>query len=296
MFWINWVPCIGYSVAFFCHLIGLILLKTVKVAIVNQRIIIINLALSEMLSSCLQVVSSILALNQIRSKALLFFIATCGLVTKFIMLHLIMDRAIVVRFHLKYQIYFTKNRVKLVSFLLWFLSAFVSLGFILVAEIYLSYLKVNVIIIFTYLGIDSLIVISSVATYAYLFFVTVKSEKNLNGSCRKNTTKILSKYKVPCLITATYIVFNFTGMVLVVMVFLERRPNRPMLVMYSISVSLVIIGTISDCFIYVILQRNLRQYLCRMLKGRHGSHREKYRVSQTSMASNRQQTSMTTAL
>ena len=243
--------------------------------IANQRVIIMNLALSEMSYSFLQIVSAVLAMYKIKSTFLLFFVATFGLVTRCIMLHLIIDRAMVICLHLKYPVYFTTKRVKLLSFLLWLVSALLSLGFIVLAEFNLSYMKVNVIIIYLYLVIDSTIVISSIASYTYLFFVTVKSENNLRGNIRKNTKCILSKYRIPCLITASYIVFNFTGMVLVVTVFLRRRPDRPLLIEYSISVCLVIIGTISDCIIYVIFQKDLRQYLCNMLTGRH--YRERYR-------------------
>ena len=291
----NWIPCIGFAFAFLCHMFGVYLLKVGKVAIANQRVIIINLALSEMLSSCTQCINSVFAINRTRSTFLLFFVATCGLVTRFVMLHLIVDRSMVIYFHLKYHLYFTKKRVKVASLVLWLVSASLSLGFSLVAQYKLSYWKVNIMIMYAYSAADSIIILSSVISYTHLFFVTVKSERNLRGTVRSSRIKILRKYKLPCLIIATYIVFNFTGTVLVVIIFLRPQVNEPMLVMYSVSVSLVIIGTISDCFIYVIFQKDLRQYLFALLTGTKWRHQGTYRFTQPPINSYSQQMSMTTA-
>ena len=267
----------GYIFTAILHSIGIWILCSVKMALANQRLIILNLALAELLSCIERIIYTSGSLADFRNTIWLrfgFFLHLfAAFITKFIMLLLTLDRFLEIYFHMKYAVYLTRKKLFYILITLWLLSAGLSVTLVLVAIFVSEVLKMYALFFYVYFGIDIVITIAAVSTYIY-FFVKVRSfkqkERKLSGHLIQHKQSTSNKFLVPCLTIATYILFNVTGTTIHMAIQLmedKYAPTSLIIALSHIGFLLMLLGWVSDWMIYIILQRNVRKKLMKTCCG-----------------------------
>ena len=98
---------LAFSLSGITHLVGLVILYCIKMRLVNQRMITLNLALAEMMNSFSQVAFSSRFLHGHKDFFCLFLTIVAVVANKLIMIYLIVDRFLDIHFHMQYPLYFT---------------------------------------------------------------------------------------------------------------------------------------------------------------------------------------------
>ena len=263
----------GYFIAALIHTFGLFLLHRVHFQPANQRLLIIHLAWTELCTSLSQaVVYTFLVAGRCDPYSTCSFIdkfvyRLFGGTSKLIMIYLICDRAFDIYFHLRYPLYFTQQTVKKVLITLWIVGVTFALITVLMHK--LRFRGEGIVISTFFVGTDALIVITAVITYSYLYFKVRQILSNSQGNPQPentNTTPI-SKFLLPCLIIATYLIFNLTGSVLLSysrFVLEERVLTKS--VLSEVAHMFWILGWTSDGAIYIFLQKSVRERLQSMFR------------------------------
>ena len=257
----------AHAVVVVFHIIGLTMLLLVKFEPVNQRLILINLACTEVCTGASQTVVFALLPSKCDAScksADIFFYLFFALANKFIMLHLICDRLFDIYLNIKYPIYFNRTKLKQIIKGLWFFSGMFSLTMVLSMKFDVGKSEIrwavftNVIV-----GLDVAIVISALITYIYLY-VKVKHllsvDIHQHASQNNNLSRSFrSKFFLPFLIIATYLVFNIGGDVMYQ--YKERSDLSKPIRSYLSEVSHLfwILGWLSDAILYVFLQKSIRR-------------------------------------
>ena len=232
--------------------------------LVNQRMITLNLALAEMMNSFSQVAFSSRFLHGHKDFFCLFLTIVAVVANKLIMIYLIVDRFLDIHFHMQYPLYFTKEKISKVLMSLWVVSLATALILTLLARFVYSFLVINSFVIYIYFIMDLIITAAALVAYFYLYLTISRSNRKLQRNGNKKE-RILSKFTVPFLIIASYLVFNVTGMALIMVVFIDRTHHMKM-TLHSFGIYLIALGIISDAFIYVFLQKDIRNGLRKVLQ------------------------------
>ena len=278
----HYISIAGFSVSALIHMTGLNLLRRVRMHQNNQRLILINLALAELLSSVIQIAENMRYVFEIKGKQFNYtpgcyverFIAIfTNIATKLIMLELVVDRLLDVLLNVKYPLYFRKRQIMKILTCLWSVSGAVSLALVLGYECFIVPE-----IIYTFLVCDVAIAITASITYTYFYVVVnkvIQRERRYSFSGgHAPTQQKRSKFMVPFLMMGTYLVFNLTGTAMfMVMLHINSK------ILHNVSVSLIFTGYISDGFIYIFCQKEVRTlWVTNLLK----SWRDERRVSSSS--------------
>ena len=260
----------GYFCGGIVHLVGLYILHKVKINLINQRLLLINVAVIEMLFGILQTVLNILQpyLSHSFVFGLIDLCCICLLLTMYhlAMLHLTLDRLFDIYLHIKYPTVFQKEKLVRIIAFLWAASTTTAMGMVL-----LALTKHNISITLKYvmlvqISMDFIIIISFIVTYAYLFYkvkTLVQEHARVSGFNRGiSRTNVKEKFIVPCVMVLTYIAFMFTSGILATLSHVKSaKPGVPDILLYSIANFLVIFGIISDAVIYIFLQRDNRDFI-----------------------------------
>ena len=264
----------GFSVTGLLHLLGLCLLLRAKDGLENQRIITINLAVTEMLNSFYQVVVSVKLLTGLDRKWLyadMFLAGTLFTMNRMVMLHLILDRCLDIYLNLKYSFYFTKSRLKWISVSLWIFSGSIALTLALVVYSGVDFAKIELIIGYTFFAMDILITLCGILTYIYLFSKIsqiTECERRTSVTANNQRVKITqARFTIPCLMVATYICFNFTAAIMIMTadMLIGKMGLVKVLPIFEIAHVLILLGLFSDCVVYIFLQRSIRSQLLSMV-------------------------------
>ena len=265
---------IGYSIVTLEHLVGLILLCNSTNHLPNQRLLAINIALVEMLFGCYSVTSFSAFMTDPYDKywrlSDAFFGTLLTTEIKLTVLHMILDRCLEIYSNVKYPLYMSTKRMKTLLVALWIFSGIIAsintvLGLSLGHLIAGTFLTVNLLLF------DIVILIASIVTYVY-FYSTVRKIKRLESIAKghphhRTMSLINDKFRLPCYIVSTYILLNFTSMVILISTrYLHGKDSRKILV--PISFMLSILGFISDGFIYVFANKNVRKLLTSRIRKR----------------------------
>ena len=249
---------------FICHVIGLIILWRVKSPAVNQRIIIINLAASEMLFCANQLVYyaskdifdqptiTLVKVNQ----PLRFIVYTAN---KLVMIHLILDRFADIYLNIKYALYFTQEKVIKILASIWIMCVVYGVTLGVLMEVFTKdreYPKFQYLVnIVVSIVLDALITFLAVGTFSYFLYKVRKimTRDNLSNGNNMQNRKSYSKQKflVPFLMIATYVAFNVTGTWLVTLYGIDP-------VLYYVAWLMVGFGYLTDAILYVFLQKDNR--------------------------------------
>ena len=257
-------------ITFVCHSIGLVVLMRVKSAAVNQRIIIINLALTEILF-CANQLAYYAAKNIFHRPSIplvkvnqtvrpIFHTAN-----KLVMIHLTLDRFADIYLSLKYALYFSRKQVIKILGAIWIAS--IAYGVILgiIMEVFTPHgeyptinYKVN---FFVSVVLDIFITLSAVCTYSYLFHKVrniMTRDITLNNTKNRSTHPRI-KFLIPLLMIATYLAFNVTGTFIQTVA--EKKGERERILLIHIAWFMIGFGYLTDAALYVFLQKDVRSFI-----------------------------------
>ena len=203
----------GYAIPAILHSIGIILLYKSKGELPNQRLVTLNLAVSEMLYCWLSVIhyaivlQSSLTTSKYYQAIYVFFHTTLFATIRFTMFHIIIDRYFDIRLNLKYLVYLNKKILIRIIIFQWVLAIFITL-----LSIALLYYKVVSPYTFRYatiivtLCIDIIIIITAFSTFTYLF---IKVKSALYGTTqqggRTKSPMVWIKLRIPISMALTYV-------------------------------------------------------------------------------------------
>ena len=110
---------------------------------------------------------------------------------------------------------------------------------------------------------DSVILVSSVATYTYFFTAVKKIDetKEKNESSSRAKRLLWKNFKVPTLMVSTFILFNITGTILSTIGSFEAFNNDTNHLLQDISYILDIPAFSADAFTYMLLKKRVRKRL-----------------------------------
>ena len=256
----------GYSAVTIQHLMGLLLLYNAKNNLPNQRLLAINIAIVEMMCGCNSVISSSALLAGLFKKywiAAVFFETLLETEIRLTVLHIIFDRFLEIYSNVKYPVYMPSVRMKNLVLALWMVSGILattntiiakSTGFLITGKFFAKSILI----------LDITILVSSVVTYLH-FYKTVQKIKRLesitNSQPQASAISLINKkFKLPCYIVLTYLLFNFTSMV----IFTATRYNlghESRTILIAAAHIQRMLGFFSDGFIYVFANKNVRELL-----------------------------------
>ena len=266
------------------HLVGIALLCKTQSDLQNQTIIMINLSLTEMLfciNLCIPFIGKIALdeeewdeLKYLKSFNLGIDMSTF-IVNKMVMLYLIIDRFLDIKLHMKYPLYFTKTRVTRILCLFWLLGAVYggTQGTLFQQKIIpskVAWRNHN----FVSMSLDIVITVVTISTYAYFLYkvrsmLRIDQNNNSNHSNSKNKSAkrhYTSKFIIPFLILATYLVFNVTSSILFVLRRLPGSWSSSSLLLLQVAWLIETMGFLSDALLYIFLQRHVRTLLASKLR------------------------------
>ena len=283
----------GYLVGGFLHLLGLVLLCKVRMSLQNQQVILTNIAIIEMLfgflNGTLECVSQFFPQRLCRAFQLVHLCLVSFLLTIYhlVMLHLILDRFCDIWFHLRYPLMFTKQRLKVVLASLWLVSAIFALTTVLISYCQNDHFQALRYMMYCQGTLDIMIVIGAIATYTYLFckvktiisseasLTTTNNSNNNNNNNNNNNSNnnnnitgkgsVARKFLVPCIMIATFIGFMITSACLATVSHMKSEYAFSV-DLYALANVFAICGIVSDAFIYILLQRDVRNLLKSTLK------------------------------
>ena len=117
----------GFGIVALLHSLGIYLLHEVKTNLFNQKVLVINLALSEFLFSLHQVFLHSVSISGYWNSTLtcidIFMICLLYSVIRLIVLHIILDRFADIYLNVKYSLYMDSKKTKFIVTAGWILSA-----------------------------------------------------------------------------------------------------------------------------------------------------------------------------
>ena len=247
----------GYFLAAVLHVVGLLLLYRAKLQMKNQKMIIMNLSVSEMLFCFFKFLHY---LHILFLSSSIFYFVTVGITTisfcavRLAIFHFIIDRFLGVWLNLKYPLYFSKKILIIIIVTQWILGfIFVAVLFTLISLTIIGWYTVVII----RLSMDVIIIISALLTFPYLF-LKVRNTIQVNNNTQRRPYRLLYallKIKVLLLMVITFAAFNTSSTVIW---FRASSRNIPLSYVFQV---LDICGWASDALIYVFLQKRVRQLL-----------------------------------
>ena len=258
-------------------MIGLIIFIRVQSSESNQKLIIINLAVTELLFCVTQIIyyggksiferPSVLLVKVTMPLRLFAFTSN-----KLIMIHLIFDRFAEIFLNLKYILYFTKKRVIYTLLLIWIITFMYALtigvlGHLQDPDGYPNIQnKVN-----NHLSIvlDFVITISAMATFSYFYTRVIKVLKGSHTLPEENPhvkqKHPALKFIIPFFMVASYLLFNVTATIFAYVAFHYGKHGLIYIDRYikftHVSWMMTMIGYLCDAVLYIFLQKKVRDFL-----------------------------------
>ena len=268
----------GNCLAALVHITGLCLLFLVKFKPVNQRRIVINLAWTELGTDVNQiVVYSFLLMGSCGWSSVcayvdqFFYVLFVGL-NKLLIMYMMIDRVLDIHLNMRYPLYFTKQVVGRILAALWMLCAILALAMVFFRKYNIGAMSKVSLGYFDYcflMSEDVAIVVIAVTTYSFLY-VKVRRfhemDKRQHNSVRGSSPNIrspTSKFLMPSLITAIYLMFNTTGDVMLYYKTFSLKGEEQSMrqVLSEVGHLLWILGGISDGIVFIFSQRSIKNRL-----------------------------------
>ena len=271
------VELVEASVNVLLHSTGcVLLLKTYKSSqITTQKLILLHLSISEGLINLNFVVIHVMYLCiDFRSESykIMFsyiihpMMSSLYYVIFFIMLFMTLDRLMAVVLNLKYRLYWRVTRTKKVLAAIWIFGLLLNVCFSILAEYPQLYIQLQTMHAIFQLAFFILFVITSLLTYATIFWKYKMSRNSLeadpsnrNGQHQQQHSPM--HFYIPVLIISTYVIFNATPFI--ILIFIDE------VIAVDIAKILYSLGYMSDALIYIFLQPKVRKELfvcCRRRK------------------------------
>ena len=252
----------GFSLVAVLHCLGLFLLYESKSDLPNQRLLLINLALVEMLigfSGALKLTLLITGhLSAIVRLAERFIITLLYTRIRLTILHIIVDRFLDIYLNIRYHLYMSSAKMKILNGCLWLLG----IVFAVINAILMHLKGKSMTVKFgacMLLIFDVIIVTAAISSYMF-FYSKVKrnqrSESQRNDhNYRAKLKRVRKRFVLPFYIVITYILFNFTSMVTSLVSQYTEAGEKDQLMLASAI--LEILGFLSDAFVYAFMNKNV---------------------------------------
>ena len=256
------------------HVVGLCLMYFIDFKPAIQRIIIMNLALTELMCCLTQaglyIENLVDAENWGRQPVLstMYLVAMTFSFTsyKLVMLYLIMDRFSDIFLNLRYALYFDRKRVLKILSSLWICSAcygvimgicgaidITSGGLDKLRDLYQIHNIISV-------SLDGIIMLMAIITYVYFFIIVYKMVKADQALQRvKKLKNIAMKFLLPFLMVANFLTFNVGSTIMFEMAWESEGDTRDKLGRWAMF--MLISGFLLDSVLYIFLQRGIRDFL-----------------------------------
>ena len=268
----------GYSIVALIHLLGLLLLRLVKFQPINQRIVIIHLALAELCFNLSQALVYIfLMIGRCDNYSTcnhvdIFFFLLFGTANKLIMIYLIIDRLLDIHLHLRYSLYFPEQRVKNITLAIWFFCCIYAFTVVMLFRFRIRHLQVFWFVLVFLVASDAITVISAMITYVFLYikvrrFCAIDNSQKRAGNNSNIIVSTKAKFLLPCLMIATYLIFNIPANVMFLhnKVFFKKNGHSKT-VLSEILHWFWILGHFSDGLLYIFLQKDVKKKLMSLFK------------------------------
>ena len=268
------VPAFLFFVSGFLHMLGCILLYKTKIQLVNQRIILINLSLVEMLLS-FSVTANCMVLYYFKMAVVqwqyieLFMQTFLGFLLKCLMFHLLVDRMLDIHLHMRYPIVCTQKCVIKILACLWIFNLLAAITAVITRIFTNNYIQTMFVTVYFYTATDVSILLVTIACFIFLY-MKVKSLVNCRTTCCRSRLKhkvgqYKKKFLLPCLIVTSYILFNLSGVIVLTIRTQMSRTNACSQRLLFAARILLSLGLLSDCVLYVFLQPQVRKLLKKLL-------------------------------
>ena len=251
----SYTATVLFVVACILHVAGLILLTKVKPKPDNQRMILMNLAVVEILYAF-----SLIIYTTQRSTAeswqMTFDFSWISIFAVFqlLMLYIVTDKTATIYLHMRYPVIFTRQKVRVILVLFWIFGASIGMVATLV-QIFTSIERTQVIMVWTYsyLAMDILIIFVFVSQFTYFFrkvkYIQRCNNKTLANVVNKPFVRTVPRFMLPGVIVGTYVLFCLTSTILRLLNF-DR-----------IATFLECACMISDALTYILFKKHIRKYL-----------------------------------
>ena len=269
----------GYTTVVLTHAFGLILLCTVKFKPANQRTILIHLALTEMSIGLSQTVIYTLMFNSKCGEKCgytdHFFYLFFTVASQVIMLYLICDRLLEIQLNIKYPLYFSNGRVNRILVAVWMVSGFYSLIVIVFDRYDVGPQRLREILESCVLiGLDFIIIFTALVSYIFLYnkvkrivadedkqkrTQNTNNDRFTNNSIKKRGHT--SKFLLPTLIVATYLLFNVSGNTIYYYKHYALQKGTSRTLLSEVSHLLLILGWLTDVILCIFLQGSIKHRL-----------------------------------
>ena len=251
------------------HTLGFYLVYKVKTCLKNQRLLILNLAFTEMTICWLRVACIAIWLstngwpNEVDSVYRFFDVFLFG-VFRLIIFHISVDRFTYIHLNIKYSLYMTRKIVYRILVLVYITSSILSAAmtilfyFHIVQELAWYYIL---------LFVDTSITTFAIVTYVYMYYIVKGLKRREDAfSHEKRQNLAWTKFKIPCFMVTTFILFNFSGSIIRIIAFNGLNFNNKFIILNGISNLLDTLGWTVDSLIYVFLQKDVRKYFMSFLR------------------------------
>lgn len=274
----------GYTLTGILHGVGLYLVSKTKIPPCNQRPLIMNLALIELVGSWYSVFTDVVVLcrewNVYWEHIHVFFVFVLYTVIRLAVLNIIIDRLLDIFFNLKYPLYVTKNTIFWILTVEWIVIASAAVVFTLLVIFNICPLHdFYYFLVYFHLSLDILITLVAMVTYIYFYFRVRSIMSTHQEVATRNKKMAWRNFRVPLFMVISYILFNVTATVLKVVALQEfieqsKEYTKHYILLAGLSAILDTLGWISDALIYVFLQKKIRDVVTSHMQKLIRSNRE----------------------
>ena len=257
-----------FSICILATSLCLVILRYATSKIINQKYLLSNLVLVELVFSLVELLMrfdklQVITFSRYGAAACMFLRLTIAFVYVTTMHFITLDRLFEVYFHLTYPMKFTKARILCAIGGTW-ISGLLFAGTLTFVSCYKDKLsEVCQFSFYFFLGADITFVINATVTGTYLYVKYRQFKKSLKQRYRRFRASFKSqKFLLPGLIVLSYLVFETTGSFLSTLMVLLKKPS---FIYRKIALILFAMGFLSDCLIYIFINPNARKILARKL-------------------------------
>ena len=267
----------GFLLNIVALVLGVVLLCNVEIKHPNQRIILINRAICQILSSTIRSIALLIQLfcepGVAWLRIELFMDSLFFIVNRILTIHIIIDHILRIKCPIKYNINFPEDAVIQVDGGLWILGKMFALCILISANtigiVYNVYKAMSVIL----LSIDIIIIILStyLCILKYLHANTTETEiSEAYYSCRYERQRQCSKVKSWPVIF-NFVIFIFPSELMHVLGNYAPQYSKAQMVLFDIGLMLIVIGYIADAATYILVHQELREVISARLRLRNST-------------------------
>ena len=258
-----------YAFSGFLQITGIYVLCYTKRLKANQRLILMHVSINHIGFAVVFIYKLLKVIindeEQHDDVFIAYFRGILGATYPLLMHYLSIDRMLEIYLHLKYPIYFTKRVSYFIIIMLWFISSvFGIINSILCYYRHKLYEKIPK-YIYPLMSWSVLFTVLFVYIYLYQKWRGLQKHAPKMTKCSPAKSK---RFLIPFLVVFSFILFEIFGSTIsIIQNTTELHENTDDLIR-CVALTLFALGEISDVFIYIFLQRNIRKILFKNIIGR----------------------------